>query len=89
MIGAGILDGDTIVARSTSSARDGDIVVARLRDEVTVKTLRLGRRPMLLPENPRFRPIDVDEETAVVGVVVGLLRDVGTRRGRRGGAWAR
>lgn len=90
MTGAGIHDGDIIVARAANDARDGDIVVARKGDEVTVKTLRLsGRRPVLLPENPKFKAIEVDEDTSIDGIVVGLMRDVGTRRGSRGRSWAR
>ena len=84
MTGAGIHDGDVIVARATNDARDGEIVVARMSDEVTVKRLRLrGRSSLLLPENPRFKPISVDEDTEIAGVVVGLMRDMGGRRGRR------
>jgi repressor LexA len=89
MIGAGMLDGDTIVARVAHDAADGEIVVARRIDEVTVKRLRRrGRTAMLVAENPRYEPIPVDEETTIDGVVVGLLREIGTRRGKRGTPWA-
>ena len=89
MRAAGILHGDLIVARATSTARDGEIVVARLGDDVTVKRLHIrGRTALLLPENPKFDPIKFDEETAVVGIVVGLIRDVTQRRGSRGSSWA-
>ncbi|MBN9403449.1 MAG: transcriptional repressor LexA, partial [Burkholderiales bacterium] len=56
---AGILDGDLLAVRSTPQARHGQIVVARLGDDVTVKRLyHQGRRIRLLPENPDFQPID-------------------------------
>ncbi len=84
MNGAGIHDGDVIVARATNDAKDGEIVVARTRDEVTVKRLHLrGKDSLLLPENPRFKPIAVDEDTSIDGVVVGLMRDLRPRRARR------
>jgi repressor LexA len=73
---AGILDGDQVVVRQQSTANDGDIVVATIEGETTIKRLRVrGQRRTLVPENPRFRPIDIRSESAVVqGVVVGLLR---------------
>ncbi|WP_374339876.1 transcriptional repressor LexA [Methyloversatilis sp.] len=76
---AGILDGDLLAVHSTSEARTGQIIVARLHDEVTVKRLRLnGPQIELLPENPDFSPIVVDtrHETLVIeGVMVGLIRN--------------
>ncbi|HSO82005.1 transcriptional repressor LexA [Thiocapsa sp.] len=78
---AGILDGDLLAVHATSEARDGQIVVARLGDEVTVKRLRRegngSDRVSLLPENPSFEPILVDlrtQELVIEGLVVGLLR---------------
>jgi repressor LexA len=75
---AGILDGDLLVVHKTPSAETGQIVVARLSDEVTVKRLqRRGNRVRLLPANPDFKPIDVDprtEDFAIEGVGVGVLR---------------
>lgn len=78
---AGILDGDLLVVHRTRQARNGQIVVARLEDEVTVKRFRRhGRwkhRVRLLPENPEYDPIDVDlrEQSLVIeGRAVGLLR---------------
>jgi repressor LexA len=81
---AGILDGDLVAVRRTPEARDGEMVVARLGDEATVKRLqRRGGRVRLLPANPDFAPIEVDpagEPLALEGVVVGVLRTtVGTR----------
>ncbi len=76
---AGILDGDLIAVHRTPEARNGQIVVARIDDEVTIKRLqRSGRRVELLPENPAFAPIEVDPKTsfAIEGLYVGLLRGV-------------
>ena len=74
---AGILEGDLIAVHRTPDARNGQIVVARLGDEVTVKRLeRRAGRLRLLPENPDFEPIEPqDEDFALEGVVVGLIRD--------------
>lgn len=75
---AGILDGDLLAVRHTPEARGGQIVVARLHDEVTVKRLRLeGAKAFLEPANPDFAPIEVDlerEAIAIEGVVVGVIR---------------
>ncbi len=75
---AGILDGDLLAVHKTTEARSGQIVVARLGDEVTVKRLhRSGGRVELLPENPQFQPIVVTAEVgdfAIEGVAVGLIR---------------
>lgn len=81
---AGILDGDFIAVARKKEVRNGEIVVARIGEEVTVKrleALQKGRNAMtnirLLPANPDFDPIVVDEsspEFAIEGVMVGLLR---------------
>jgi repressor LexA len=75
---AGILDGDLLAVQRTSEARSGQIVVARLRDEVTVKRFkRQGSRVQLLPENPDFEPIEVDlrrTPLAIEGIAVGIIR---------------
>lgn len=61
MSGAGILDGDLVVVRRQASAESGDVVVALVDDEATVKRLRLrAGRTELHPENPAFQPILVD-----------------------------
>ena len=76
---AGILDGDMLAVHKTDDARSGQIVVARLEDEVTVKRLRRrGATVELLPENPEFKPIVVDtRETplAIEGIAVGVIRN--------------
>ena len=76
---AGILDGDLLAVHKTVEARSGQIVVARLQDEVTVKRLRRrGATVELLPENPDFKPIVIDSrETplAIEGIAVGVIRN--------------
>jgi repressor LexA len=76
---AGILDGDLLAVHRTSEARSGQIVVARLGSEVTVKRLRRrGNSVELLPENPEFDPIVLDlrrDELAIEGIGVGVIRN--------------
>ena len=78
MINAGILDGDLLAVHKTQTARHGQIVVARLDDEVTVKRLyRRDGRVLLNSENEAFAPIQIDQqrhEFAIEGVGVGVLR---------------
>jgi repressor LexA len=75
---AGILEGDLIAVNREMEPRNGDIVVARIDDDVTVKRLEKNRGMVELhPENPEFSVIRVDPERhefAIEGVVVGLLR---------------
>lgn len=74
----GILDGDLLAVHRTPQARNGQIVVARLDDEVTVKRFqRQGGKVRLLPENPEFDPIEIDlkrQELAIEGLGVGVIR---------------
>lgn len=74
----GILDGDLLAVKKSESAKNGQIVVARLGDEVTVKRYKKsGSMIELLPENPDFQPICVDagsSDFALEGLAVGLLR---------------
>ena len=76
---AGILDGDLLAVHRTHEARSGQVVVARLHEEVTVKRLkRRGSLVQLLPENPDFAPIEVDardETFAIEGIAVGVIRN--------------
>ena len=76
MVDVGILDGDLLAVHKTDEARSGQVVVARLDDEVTVKRLkRTGRRIELLPENSDYEPIAVEgREFAIEGLAVGLIR---------------
>lgn len=75
---AGILDGDLLAVKKADTARNGQIIVARLGDDVTVKRYRKsGSLIELLPENPDFAPIRVEPEHdnfALEGLAVGLLR---------------
>jgi repressor LexA len=75
---AGILDGDLLAVHQTAEARPGQIVVARVEDEVTVKRYgRRGREIVLAPENPEFEPIVIDPKrtsVAIEGIAVGLIR---------------
>lgn len=75
MIGAGILSGDKVVVRPQSTADDGQIVVARIGDEATVK--RLSRKKgqiWLLPENDAYTPID-GSEAEIIGIVKAVVRE--------------
>ena len=76
---AGILEGDLLAVHKTGEARSGQIVVARLSDEVTVKRLRRrGSVVQLEPENPDFAPIEVDlrsESLTIEGIAVGVIRN--------------
>lgn len=80
MIEAGILDGDLLAVHSTPTAKNGDIVVARIDDEVTVKRLqRTSQKHLLqlLPENRDYKPITVDlreQAFTIEGLSVGVLR---------------
>lgn len=80
----GILDGDVVVVRRQPSADDGEIVVATLAGETTLKRLSIQRSgTYLLPENPDFSPIAVGEDgVSIHGVVVGLMRGLARQRPR-------
>ncbi len=74
----GILDGDYVLVERRETARNGERVVAMVRDEeTTLKTFfREGRKIRLEPANPQFEPIVVDErECRIRGVVIGVLRN--------------
>lgn len=79
MIGAGILDSDLVIVQPQSEARNGDVIVALLDNEATVKRFSLGDKVVTLrSENPNFAPISVDPGRAdfkILGRVLGLLRD--------------
>ena len=75
---AGILDGDLLAIKKTSEARNGQIVVARIDDEVTVKRLsKHGTVIHLLPENPDFEPIIIEpgQDFSLEGIALGLIRN--------------
>jgi len=79
MIDAGIFDGDLVAVQKTNTAKSGQIVIARINDEVTIKRLEIKRnRPILIPENKKYNPILVaPHELIIEGIFVGLIRDGG------------
>ena len=75
MVGAGILSGDKVVVRPQQTARDGQIVVARIGDEATVKRLwRRNGEVWLMPENENYEPID-GREAEIIGLVKAVVRE--------------
>ncbi len=77
MIDEGIFDGDLIGVHRTHDARSGQIVVARIDEEITVKLLKIAKdRIRLLPRNPDYAPIEVlpDQDFSIEGLYCGLLR---------------
>lgn len=75
MKNAGILDGDIVIVRKTPSCNDGEIIVALIEDEATVKRFYKDNGTFrLMPENPDFEPIIVEELT-ILGKVVSLIRN--------------
>ncbi len=75
MINAGILSGDKVVVRPQQTADDGQIVVARIEDEATVKRLRRRNGEIwLMPENENYEPID-GTNAELIGVVRGVIRE--------------
>ncbi len=75
MINAGILSGDKVVVRPQQTANDGQIVVARIGDEATVKRLsRRNGQVWLLPENENYDPID-GTEAEIIGLVKAVVRE--------------
>lgn len=76
MIRAGILDGDLVVVHSTKEASNGDIVVALVGNEVTVKRLvTTGTQSYLKAENPQYKDIYPQEEWSIQGKVLALIRE--------------
>ena len=75
MINAGILSGDKVVVRPQQTADDGQIVVARIGDEATVKRLRRRHGEIwLLPENENYPPID-GTDAEIIGIVKAVVRE--------------
>ena len=76
----GIMDGDLLAVHNTATANEGQIIIARVDDEVTVKRLKYGKEKwqvILLPENSDFSPINVDlreQEFTIEGISVGVIR---------------
>ena len=75
MVNAGILDGDKVVVRPQSTANNGQIVVARIEDEATVKRLRRRNGQVwLMPENENYEPID-GTHAEIIGIVKAVVRE--------------
>lgn len=75
MVGAGILDGDLVIVRPQQNADDGQIVVARIEDEATVKRLhRRSGQVLLMPENDAYSPID-GTYAELIGLVKAVIRE--------------
>ena len=75
MVNAGILSGDKVVVRPQQTATNGQIVVARIGDEATVKRLQLsGGQVWLMPENDAYEPID-GTEAEIIGLVKAVVRE--------------
>ena len=74
----GIYDGDLLAVHRTTDARNGQVVVARIGEEVTVKRFhKQGRKVSLIAENPEFAPIEIDlaeQEVIIEGLSVGVIR---------------
>ena len=79
----GILDGDWVVVHKTSEAKSGQLVIARLGDDVTVKRLRMrGQKAELIPANPDYQTLYIDltrEKLDIEGVAVGVIRNLNAR----------
>lgn len=79
----GILDGDWLVVHRTTQARSGQIVVARIGDDVTVKRLKMrGHKAELIPANPDFETLHLDlhhDSLSIEGIAVGVIRNLHAR----------
>ena len=79
----GILDGDWLVVHRTAEAKNGEIVVARVGEEVTVKRLKVrGQKAELIPANPDYKTLHLDltrDRLAIEGVAVGVIRNLHAR----------
>lgn len=79
----GILDGDWLVVHKTTQAKNGQLVVARVGDDVTVKRLRIrGHKAELIPANPDFQTLYFDltrQPLVIEGIAVGVIRNLGAR----------
>jgi repressor LexA len=88
----GILPGDWLVVHRTSEAKNGQLVVARLGDDVTVKRLKVrGRKAELIPANPDYQTLHLDldrDRLTIEGVAVGVIRNLHASTGRGAGRGA-
>lgn len=80
----GILDGDWVVVHRTTQAKSGQLVIARIGDDVTIKRLRLrGHKAELIPANPDYQTLYIDltrEKLAIEGIAVGVIRNLHARQ---------
>lgn len=76
MIDAGIMPGDFVLVDSSVKPNDGDIVVASVDNEFTIKELRLKPRPRLIPQNKDYPEVEISENSVVVivGPVISVIR---------------
>ncbi|MCG6915457.1 transcriptional repressor LexA, partial [bacterium BMS3Abin03] len=77
MINAGIFEGDLVIVSPDDKGKNGDVIVAMLEDEVTVKTLSMGKNKVtLIPANENFKPITVAgrSDFSIIGKVKGVVR---------------
>ena len=77
MINAGIFEGDLVIVLPVKDAANGDIVVAMINDEATVKTYENKKNKIrLIPENEKYSPIEINDlsEFSIIGKVIGVLR---------------
>jgi len=78
-----ILDGDWVVVHSTKEAKSGQLVIARVGDDVTVKRLKLrGHKAELIPANPDFETLHLDlnrDPLTIEGIVLGVIRNLHAR----------
>lgn len=78
MIGRGIMHNDLVMVRRQSVAQLGEVVVALISDEATVKTLRRrGNQFYLEPANEDYQPISVTQDVSIVGKVINVIRNYG------------
>lgn len=79
----GILDGDWVVVHRTTEAKSGQLVIARVGNDVTVKRLKLrGHKAELIPANPDYQTLHIDlhrEVLAIEGIAVGVIRNLASR----------
>ncbi|MCR5083964.1 MAG: UV protection and mutation protein [Succinivibrionaceae bacterium] len=76
MSGAGINDGDFVIADTSVTPEEGDTVIARVDGGFTIKELRLRPRPLLLPHNPAYQAIELtpEQDISIVGKVIAVVR---------------
>jgi repressor LexA len=76
MQGIGIMDSDFVIVKQQQFADDGNIVIALIDGEATVKRFKKGKnKVLLLPENPNYKPIELTEDFLILGKVIKLFRD--------------